>query len=1207
MLRKMLTLLVVGTVFSTFGVALAQQAIPLTQGTPVQGEISAPQEEDFYTYQGRVGETVEISVTALPDSTLDTVLELYDSLDTLISQNDDRAPNDPNSTILVTFESDDTYRIVVRGYARIATGAYEIVVNAGQPPEPDVALPGTITLDQTVTGTLESGQVGAWNFTPAADDSYRISANSFDFDTQLRVLDSTGFEIAFDDDSGEELNAFISEIALRGGETYTIEVRSYLDQGFGPYDLTVMLAPEAPQAVPIKYGDTMEAELIAGLETRFVFEGQADDVVSIMVMSGFDASLELMDPSGVVIASDDDSGGDLQPLIDAVQLPADGTYTIAVMGFNSDDAGPFTIIFSELGLSLTPVNQSISYGETIEGFLPAGQTATYTFTANAGDIISVEVTSSFDAFVQVLDSAGSVIAEDDDSGGNLQPFINRVELPAAGNYQIVLSGFGPDANGNYSLVLTSSSPVAEVGSITYGETVEGTLVGGTTTSYTFEGSANEVITVEVGTPFDAYLELQNANGELLTADDDSGGDLQPAIINFTLPETGTYRLVLSGFSAFDEGPFSMTLSLGETVISGGGTTISYGETIETTLENGGKPEFNFTGTQGDVVTISINAPFDGLMELYDESGTLVASDDDSGGDLNPKIENFTLPSSGVYTITISAFGGNASGSFTITLQSGTEEIDYSNAAPIEYDVTVEGNLEGAAAVYSFTAEAGDIVTASVEAEFDGLLEIRKDDGTLMFQDDDSGTGLNPLISEVTLEETGDYLLILTSFEQSGRGTYTLTLTAGPSLPPATVIEIGQTVTKTLEGDTGTLFVFNGESGQKVSLTASPVELTSGLDLYLEIYSPAGELLASDDDSGWRVNPALVGFELPESGTYQVNVQNFAGASGSSFNLALQSGAVYLSPNGETAESLPLVDGQAALSLTLDAGKSRLYSFEAAQDNIFTVTTSGAVSVEVYTAEGIDQVLQNGELIIPADGMYLLVAYALEPASAEIQISLFEEVVVTPVKTAGGLLAPDAPIRDTLQLGEQKQWTFAPLFSGDYSFVLNSEDVSGRFDPYLVVLDVEGNVIAEDDDSGGNFNAQISNLPVTGGTKLILEVRSFDNLSAGDYTLVVVTENLAEVSALEGGEIAVGDVRLNQLQAGQQAEFTLSVEKTSLVNITVDGLTLPYMDVYTETGELVTRGAGSVKGLSLDAGTYRLVVYDRLNRGGNFSVRVNASE
>ncbi|MBZ0306593.1 MAG: pre-peptidase C-terminal domain-containing protein, partial [Anaerolineae bacterium] len=316
MLRKLLTLALITMSFLVSGTALAQQATPLTLGTPVEGEISAAEEQDVYTYQGRAGETVEIRVTSLPGSGLDIVLELYDSLNTSLMLNDDRAPGDSNSAITFTFEFDDTYQIIVRGYARLSTGAYEVVINAGQSPVVDLPPAGSVALDQTVTGTLESGFTGTWTFTPLVDADYQIHANSADFDIQVRVLDAAGVEIAFDDDSGGELNAYISRAALQVGETYTLEVRSYLDEGSGSYDLTVKIAPQASAAIPIKYGDTMEAELAPGLETRFVFEGQADDVVSVMIMSDFDAYLELQDSSGSVIAADDDSAGNLQPLID---------------------------------------------------------------------------------------------------------------------------------------------------------------------------------------------------------------------------------------------------------------------------------------------------------------------------------------------------------------------------------------------------------------------------------------------------------------------------------------------------------------------------------------------------------------------------------------------------------------------------------------------------------------------------------------------------------------------------------------------------------------------------------------------------------------------------------------------------------------------------------------------------------------------------
>ncbi len=1224
-MRQFIVLLLIFILVLPVGVALAQQEIPIQSGVPAQGEIASADEQDVFLYEGFAGETVEINVVALPESTLDTVLELYDSTNTQIAFNDDRAPGDSNSTIIYFFETDATYRIVVRGYGSVSTGAYEIVVGASQSTvenDPNTAPPNVLRLDEPTSDAIETGEFDTWTFTPETDGIYRLLLDSADFDAELRVLSASGMEIAFDDDSGPELNAFISQIEMLGGQTYTIEARSYLDEGAGNYQISVTVAPETPPAVTIKYGDTLEAELVEGVPTTFVFEAAANDVISVAVQSasGFDAYVEVLDADGILIGADDDSGGELQPLIRALTIPESGTYTILVTGYNSYDAGPFTITLATVDVSDLPDNQTITYGETVSGFKPAGLDVTFIFTGAAGDSITVEVDSSFDGYLELRTSTGEILASDDDSGFDLNPLLENVELPADGEYTLVLSGFSDEATGDFTLRLISGNVAVPTGTMVYGETVEGNLVGGEIISYSFDGTSGDIISVAVETEFDSYLELKNAAGEVIFSDDDSGGSLQPAITEFTLPETGLYELELSGFSTFDEGPYTITLTAGEggvTFDPGEATPISYGETVTTAIDSGNTAALSFSGTEGDVVTISMDAPFDGLMELYDSTGQRLTSDDDSGGNLNPRIENFTLPATGDYRIVISAFGGVSSGEFTVTLATGengeqtdpqgTDTIDYASATPIQYATPTQGNLEGAGVVYRFTAAAGDTITVAAEADFDGLLELRSEDGTLLTQDDDSGTGLNPLIEGFVLENAGDYLIVLTSFGETGRGAYTLTVSVGEALPTTTVIEAGQTLTQPLATEGASVFAFNAEAEQTISLAAAPLTLDSDLDLYIEILSPTGELIAADDDSGWRFNPALVGVELPESGTYQINVQSFSGTAGD-FSLSVAEGAVYLASDGQPAETLPFDGEQANLSLNLAAGEARQFIFEATQGNILNITSSNpAIGVEIFASDGSDQILSEGELLIPADSTYVLVVYAAEATNGDVQIALFEDIAVEPVKTAGGLLAPDTPVQDTLARGEQKQWTFAPVLTGTYTFVLNSEDAAGKFDPYLVVLDTEGNLLAQDDDSGGNFNPLIANFAVTGGSKVILEVRGFDNNSAGDYLLAVVTDSVAEVSTLDGGEMGVGDVRLNQLLPGQQAEFSLTLAETQTVNITLDGLTLAYVDVLNESGELVTRGTGGVKTLELTAGTYTLVVYDRLNRAGNFSVRVSPAE
>ncbi len=64
---------------------------------------------------------------------------------------------------------------------------------------------------------------------------------------------------------------------------------------------------------------------------NWVFEGQAGQTVTIRVnaVGDTDPRVKLLDPSGSVIAEDDDSGGGLNARLTAV-LPLGGTYTIRV-------------------------------------------------------------------------------------------------------------------------------------------------------------------------------------------------------------------------------------------------------------------------------------------------------------------------------------------------------------------------------------------------------------------------------------------------------------------------------------------------------------------------------------------------------------------------------------------------------------------------------------------------------------------------------------------------------------------------------------------------------------------------------------------------------------------------------------------------------------------------------------------------------------
>ena len=82
-------------------------------------------------------------------------------------------------------------------------------------------------------------------------------------------------------------------------------------------------------------------------------------------------------------------------------------------------------------------------------------------------------------------------------------------------------------------------------------------------------------------------------------------------------------------------------------------------------------------------------------------------------------------------------------------------------------------------MWTFTGEAGQRVTVGAEAlAFFGLdltLELRSASGEVVAFDDDSGFARNPLIAGVALPTTGEFTLLVGTFDGTGEGRYQLEL------------------------------------------------------------------------------------------------------------------------------------------------------------------------------------------------------------------------------------------------------------------------------------------------------------------------------------------------------------------------------------------------------------------------------------------------
>jgi len=365
----------------------------LTAASPVNSE---GRRYAVWTFSGSAGQAVQIDMVS---TELDSYLILQDQMGNELQRNDDGGGG-LNSRINITLPYTGAYRIMAMSFrtSGVMFGTYTLslqgvmavqpqVTPMGQPMATSLGVVGTIAVGQQASGVLSMADARydgkpfqAYNFACVAGQAFQMDVTST-WDNYARIFDPMGNEVAHDDDSGGSLNARINYTCPTTG-TYRLAVTAFSSSSTGgPYTLLVsqMAGPMQPIIQPAQ---------------------------------------PMIQPA--------------QPVIQ----PAPGA-TLPQPAASGAIAAPGQVA-------------TIAYGQMAPGRLETGDQTmndgtfadVWTFQGNAGQAITIDVMSDeFDAYAQLLDAAGNRLAEDDDSGGNLNARITFT-LPATGQYQIVVNNFG---------------------------------------------------------------------------------------------------------------------------------------------------------------------------------------------------------------------------------------------------------------------------------------------------------------------------------------------------------------------------------------------------------------------------------------------------------------------------------------------------------------------------------------------------------------------------------------------------------------------------------------------------------------------------------------------------------------------------------------------------------------------------------------------
>lgn len=355
------------------------------------------------------------------------------------------------------------------------------------------------------------------------------------------------------------------------------------------------------------------------------------------------------------------------------------------------------------------------------------------------------------------------------------------------------------------------------------------------------------------------------------------------------------------------------------VLGGCGGSIGYDQPVTGAIEPGNELCFEFRGDAGDVITARmtrLDDNLDPLLKLWGADGVL-ASDDDSGGDLNSLIASFTLPESGGYALLASGLNPSTGGRFELLLTRAaarptpTPMPTSTPAAPpqcggvIALGETVEDYLAlGDRCEYSFTGQAGDLVTIAMEAldsQLDPWLDLIDPQGNVEAFDDDAGGEHNSLIRVHELQRSGTYTILARAYQDSSAGLYRLTLIPGLNLIPWAHLILplpppcggsmayGHQYGDIISSDVLTCtYTFDGSPQKLVTLR---MDATSGnLDPVIDLYAPSNSLqpAISNDDAFGR-NSVIWRFRLTENGRYRVMAHAYRNLSAGDFQLLLTQG------------------------------------------------------------------------------------------------------------------------------------------------------------------------------------------------------------------------------------------------------------------------------------------------------------------------------
>lgn len=463
--------------------------------------------------------------------------------------------------------------------------------------------------------------------------------------------------------------------------------------------------------------------------------------------------------------------------------------TIALAGCGSDSTGP--------GVQENPCAAAvpIQLGQTRDGFLLAGDCSDAggilrdRWELNLSEEVALQVdlsSQSFDAYLELRNASGTLVAENDDWTGLDARILQTVP---AGRYILVARTLSPGESGAYRLTVKVGPDCSDEGGIPPGSSVQGELAAGDcflpflglVDWWSLPVGEAGKYRIDLEAPFDEILLLADAAGEIL-AYSDWGSLVGHARLELQL-NPGTWRLGVSAPSVDVVGSYDLAAALAPACGPGGdvspGDSFSGAVSAEDCTLEGYAP----ADSVGLVLTGPTNVVLRGssaqsglTLLILDQSGLPLAW----GEDADVRV---TLPA-GQYAVFVLILQPPFVGSYSVDVL----EEDCADAGALSLGQTVTGALDpsdclraggGYRESWTFALDAETRVRfEQSSAVVDTYVQVEDSAGNVLGWDDDGAGGTNSRL-DITLS-AGSYRVVASSFSVGETGDYSLSAAVAPS-------------------------------------------------------------------------------------------------------------------------------------------------------------------------------------------------------------------------------------------------------------------------------------------------------------------------------------------------------------------------------------------------------------------------------------------